>query len=139
MKIHNHNLITFAFGIAVIAWFILMFWWFFPYKIIKHNDPYGVVPKENHQGGVLMYEMDYCKYTDVMPTVSRQFVDGIIYVVTASGIGLKKGCGKVTVEIPIPKNLPVGTYHLKTILTYQVNPIRTITSEYVTENFTVIK
>ena len=134
----NYQLVFGEFLFIVITWGVLMYWWLRSYKII---DIISAVPiqAEVKQGTDLEYLLDYCKYTDVIPSVSRKFVDGIIYAVPSSGVGLKKGCGKMVLSIPVPKTLPIGVYHLETSLDYKVNLIRVINKEYSTEKFTVVK
>jgi len=132
------KLVLASFVFIIITWAVLMYWWLRPYKIIEIKS---AVPLEAEvkQGTDLEYILDYCKYTDLIPSVTRRFVDGIIYAVPSSGVGLKKGCGKVVLSIPVPKTLPAGVYHLETNLSYQVNPIRNIKLEYSTGLFTVVK
>ena len=134
----NHQLVLGAFLFIVITWGVLMYWWLRPYKTIEIKS---AVPlqAEVKQGTDLEYLLDYCKHTDVIPSVTRKFIDGIIYAVPSSGVGLKEGCGKVVLSIPIPKSLPTGVYHLETNLNYQINPIRVINIEYSTDKFTVVK
>ena len=138
IKKPTYRLVLGAFIFIVITWGVLMYWWLVPYKTV---EIISAVPLqyEVKQGTDLEYILDYCKYTDVMPSVTRKFVDGIIYAVPSSGVGLKKGCGKMVLSIPVPKTLPIGVYHLETSLDYKVNLIRVINKEYSTEKFTVVK
>lgn len=138
---HNiiHTLVLVAFAIIVFIWFIFMFWWIYPYKTSTQIQPYKVLNKEVKQGELLYYEMEYCKYTDTVPTVQRQFIDGIIYSIPTDSAQLKEGCGKLVNSIKIPNSLPVGAYYIHATVVYKMNPIRTITNEYVTEKFTVIR
>jgi hypothetical protein len=39
----------------------------------------------------------------------------------------------------VPRNLPTGDYYMRTVVTYKINPIRTITFEFSTDKFKVIK
>lgn len=128
-----------GFGMIVVIWLVFMFWWIYPYKTSVQIQPYKVINKTVKQGDLLSYEMDYCKYTDVVPTVQRQFIDGIIYSVPADSAQLKKGCGIITNSIKIPATLPPGVYYIHATVSYQMNPIRNITNEYVTEKFSVVK
>jgi len=135
----EHITLTLSMTFIVLMFLTLMFWWLFPYKTSTQTQPYIIISKEVKQGELLYYQMDYCKYTDIAPTVQRQFVDGIIYAVPASSAQLKRGCGTLTNSIKIPQSLPVGEYYIHTTVIYKMNPIRTIANEYVTEKFTVIK
>ena len=136
----THILVLVAFAIIVFIWAIFMFWYIYPYKTtIINEQPYIVSKKIIKQGEQLEYKIDACNYTDIIPKVTKQFVDGIVYSVPESAIKLPKGCHKTIVSVKVPKNLPPGDYKLKVFVSYQVNPIRTINSEYETEKFSVIK
>lgn len=136
----THILVLIAFAIIVFIWAIFMFWWIYPYKTTVVNEqPYLINNTEIKQGGNLNYIIDACNYTEIVPTVTKQFVDGIIFSVPESAIRLPMGCNKTLVSVKIPKNLPTGVYYLKVYVSYKMNPIRTINSEYQTEKFSVIK
>jgi len=129
-----------GFGMITIIWAIFMFWWIYPYKTVTINQqPYILSEKVIKQGGQLNYVIDACNYTDIVPTINKQFVDGIIYVVPEGVVRLPDGCNKTMVSVKVPKNLPTGDYTLKIFVSYKMNPIRTINTNYQTEKFSVIK
>lgn len=115
-------------------------WLLFPYKTTEFkNLPIKVENKTLAAGEDLVYYVEYCKYTDVFPEISKKFVDGIIYTVPSAVSSTKKGCGTNKIQIEVPKNLPAGVYHLNLNYRYKVNPLRTIDIIVVTEDFTVTK
>ena len=128
-----------SFIILVVIWLIYMVWWLFPYKTLEVGQPYQVISDEVKQGGLLQYEIDYCKYTNKVATVRRQFVDGIIYAIPEVSANLPKGCDTEINSVKIPEELPVGTYTLEIVVEYQVNPIRVITHNLKTTPFKVVK
>lgn len=135
----EHISIMISMGIIVAVWFLLMFWWLYPYKTTSNIQPYKILNEEVRQGDLLLYKIDYCKYTNVTPTVNRQFIDGIIYSTPESTAQLKKGCGRFINSVKIPTTLPPGTYYMKATVTFKMNPIRIISKEFITEQFTVLK
>jgi hypothetical protein len=135
----SHTFIYIAFGIIVFIWLVFMFWWLYPYKIVEMKQPYEVLTPEVKQGELLVYRQEYCKYTDKMPTVQRYFVDGLIYSMADVSPTLREGCGQTLTSIFVPRNLPAGDYYMRTVVTYKINPIRTITFEFSTDKFKVIK
>jgi hypothetical protein len=136
----SHILACLGFVMIFIIWSVFMIWWVYPYKTVKINQqPYIVSEKVIKQGGQLGYVIDACNYTDVVPTVNKQFVDGIIYTVPDGVVRLPDGCNKTIVSVKVPKSLPTGEYTLKIFVSYKMNPIRIITSQYQTEKFSVIK
>ena len=132
----------FAIISAMVLLFVYLFWQFYPYKTIKFNTPVYKVLNENKtvkQGGVLIYEIDYCKYTDQEPVVTKYYVDGIVYQTSPARGVVKKGCHVTQVYNDVPKALPPGEYNMKVLIDYSVNPIRDIFHTNFTEKFTVIK
>ena len=120
---------------------LVTYWLTYPYKTIDFIDlPNKIEVKTVKSGGYLVYNVEYCKYTDLNPLVSRSFVDGILYVSPEQPATKKPiGCGTNHVQIYVPKALPLGKYVLKTSYKYQVNPLRTIDISTETEQFEVIK
>jgi hypothetical protein len=119
----------------------LAYWQFYPYKTItKEPLPMAIVKgyETVRQGDWVVYEYNYEKYTDVIPKVSRQFVDGLIFESTDMSTHVNKGSGHVHVAVPIPMTLPPGRYRIRVNIEYQMNPIRTISNADETCDFTVI-
>lgn len=72
-----------------------------------------------HPGDVIVYELDYCKYTDIIPIARRQLIDGQTIPLTASngnGSGLPLGCHKTTRSVEIPETINPGRYYLNVYL-----------------------
>lgn len=134
------HFILFASMLSIFAIMSLfLFWWLWPYKTADQVSPYKVLTKEVKQGELLMYEIEYCKYTDVIPTVQRQFIDGIVYTIPQGNVQIRKGCGKVINSIVVPAQLPPGEYYLSVRASFRMNPLRTIDKTTISEKFTVIK
>lgn len=81
------------------------------------------------QGEQTYYVVDYCKYTDVKPTLVKHFVDGLVFDAQETAAVLDKGCKVQAVPLLIPKTLPTGRYRISIKLSYQVNPLRKIEKE----------
>lgn len=136
----KHRIVIVSMVFSVTMFFIFMFWWIFPYRTISVSQhPYKVLTPEVKQGQMMTYVIDYCKHTNAIAEVHKQFVDGIIYAVPESSIGIEKGCGSKTISIKVPKTLPPGDYKLKVDVSFKVNPIRVISNSYETEIFSVVK
>ncbi len=120
---------------------VVVFWLTYPYKpIVFNNLPFKVENKVVKQGTPLIYVADYCKYSEKIPTVTRHFVNGIVYLVSLdSAVSKPKGCGIFKVQILVPDTLPPDNYKLKITYKYQINPIRTVDVVVETEPFTVIR
>jgi hypothetical protein len=134
------SLILAFFAIVTVVWSV---WTLYPYKTIKFNDPVLPILNENHQvksGGYLLIKLDYCKYTNEIPLVSRTFADGVLYDVAPTPVSQKPiGCAIITLQIYVPKGLPLGEYTLKNTYHYKPNPVRTVNIAIDTEKFTIVK
>ena len=132
-------LVIISLGLSFLLVLVFLFWWIYPYNLVNAKQPFEIITPIVKQGEVLLYKMDYCKKTDLVPTVNRQFVDGLIYTLPVGSSVLVKGCRVITNSIAVHKNLPPGTYYIQSTAQYQVNPIRTILYEYRTDKFEVTK
>jgi hypothetical protein len=117
----------------------LIFWKIYPYEPLKINtQPLRVLTKEVRGGDILIYEIDYCKLSDRTVRISRSFIDGITFSTPDFRTKNLLGCRTSFVSIEVPPTLPAGKYYLKIDYTYQVNPIREVVVNALTERFTVI-
>lgn len=120
---------------------ISVYWLIYPYKPIEFNNLPHKIVNENKtvkSGGYLIYNTEYCKYSDLIPLVTKHYVDGFLYTVPQEVASFKgKGCGKTQVQIYVPKALPKGEYYIEIKYRYKVNPIRDIDITTKTEKFIV--
>jgi len=138
-KLYIYNFVSFIFLGVVL---VIAIWWVYPYKLIEFkNDPFPVL-NENlvvKSGDRMSYLVDYCKYTNESPTVTKYFVDGVILEVnTVEGV-YEKGCHQIKMDIYIPRSIAPSNYAIKIVATFHPNPIRTIKYTTKTLNFTVVK
>ena len=119
---------------------VLTFWSIYPYNPIEFKSSvYKVLTPVVRPGDILKYELEYCKNSDIVPLVTRYYVDGIIFE-TPTGRGVvTRGCHKQIVNNIVPMNLLPGKYRMKVVVDYKVNPIRNIIYNNITEEFTVIE
>jgi hypothetical protein len=122
---------------------LIFYWWFYPYNPISYKDEVYPILNENKiatMGGTLIYQVNYCKYTNIIPTITKRYVDGIIYdTLPSKGIVVSNTCGSTTVYNSIPDTLLPGSYHMDLVVDYQMNPIRHIIVHRQTEQFTIVK
>jgi hypothetical protein len=119
---------------------LIGYWLLYPYKpIVFSNQPFPVEHIFYEPGDTLIYNVDYCKSTNINPTVTRYFVDGLVYMLSSNPASPKlKGCGKTAIQINIPSSLISGEYILKITYEYQMNPVRKVSVTAVTEKFKVV-
>ncbi len=117
-----------------------LFWSLYPYKPMQVNkSPIPVLTKYVKQGDVLIYELDYCKFTNDSVNISRSFFDGVVFSTPDTTTKNPIGCRIQNISIQVPETLPTGKYTLKISYTYKVNPIKVVTIEDYTEEFTVTR
>lgn len=125
--------------VAIFLMLVFGYWYFAPYKTIEFNTPeHKVLTPVVAHGEELVYEVDFCKYSEIRPMVFRYFKDGLIYAVPdVMATNNVTGCSKNVVYLTIPKGLPNGEFVLELVFVYQVNPIREIIVYSKTEKFVV--
>ena len=131
-------------GIAILFFFticLLMFihWSFWDYKTIEFKGDYKTAQLTYKQGDIGSYTVDYCKYTDVAPILTKKFVDGVVFTTSDTKAVIKQGCGTQLINFEIPPTLPPGRYRLVIDLEYNVNPIRSIKITHQSNWFTVLE
>lgn len=119
-------------GTVCVAFFLL-----YPYKTIEfRNEEQKIITPL--VGTAVIYEIDYCKYTNASAVAMRALVDGYTLPLVPVESTLPKGCGTKRFVISIPTNTPAGKYYIQINLLYKVNPIREIMVSTRTEEFTVL-
>lgn len=127
-------LIAIAMGLVVVA----VYWKVYPYQLLTFNEsPFKVGSNVVKAGGVLTYTSNYCKYTDLPVTVSRTFQNAIVFSTPTEITNRPTGCHTISIQVNVPSELPPGNYHLVNVYQYPPNPLRIITIQENTEEFTV--
>lgn len=139
MKIVNiFSYITLLLGFFFIG--LIFYWYSYPYHEFYFETPYfPVLNKVVHRGDTVSYTSKYCKNFDHPIVVSRTFENDLIFVTPSIVNNRPQGCHVLQIEVPIPKELPIGKYKLVNVFRYEPNPIRTITVIQDTEEFEVIE
>lgn len=117
----------------------IIYWTVYPYRTIEFNTEVAKVHnKQVERGEYLYYEIDYCKYTDNEAKLTRSFIDGVKYDIPDGYSDVEKGCAVKVIQIYIPRGIGTGTYMIKQVRHYEVNPIKAIDVIHFTEQFEVI-
>lgn len=149
----RHKALAWVSSITVILGIILamlvLSWIYYPYKTIDFKTYHETVKNIDYeynyktekveyiQGDSTYYVVDYCKYTDIFPTLEKKFIDGIEFTAESTRAILSKGCSKELITLKIPESLPPGTYRLQVTLGYKVNPLRVVQKIAYSNWFTV--
>lgn len=141
MNLKIINYISYGTLISALVLLLVVFYWLlYPYEPIEFNNmPHAVENKQVKPGDHLIYTVEYCKNSTVVPIASKYFIDGLIYAIPDTLATVKEvGCGQSRVQVYVPRALPKGKYFIEASYRYQVNPIRYIDVVTRTEQFEVI-
>ena len=120
--------------------FLFGYWFLYPYQPLTIFDPvFPVVNKQVRRGELLQFISNNCKNVEMTAQTTRAFIDDTIFYTPTITTNVRKGCGKVVINVPVPDAIPLGEYYIQNIFQYKVNPIRTISVIHDTERFEVIK
>lgn len=112
---------------------------FYPFRSIKVNvNPAKVITKTVQAGAPLIYELDYCRYTDV-PAQFVRTLRGPTLITLNVGFGQgAMGCQTIRVNnTVIPDYALPGKYHLEVTSCYKVSPLQNRCINFRTEDFMV--
>lgn len=140
MKILNLvSYLTLLFAFIILATIIV--WEIYPYNPVEYkNIPFPILNENKtvKKGDHVFYEIDACKYTDQVPELVKFFVDGVAFETPKTVGVVMEGCRKVVADVYVPHTMPTGEFHLRLVVTYKPNPIRTIVFDNYSENFTIV-
>lgn len=111
-----------------------------PVKVIEIKSPMKITNVNNEvKAGEMLYgTLDYIKYQDYTATVTKHFINNLVFIVPDSSSSLPVGKHVIPYSIEVPECLPTGRYHVFVVLTYHVNFLRNEKVEFNTEEFNVI-
>lgn len=124
-------------GLSFVFLGVVAYWEIYPYKIADFITPFEIITPVVKRGERVRYIVDGCKYVDMAPSIIKFFIDGVVYETPKSVSVVPKGCGKTISDAYVPRAIPPGTYSIKTVAEYKVNPIRTIQITNYTKPFKV--
>jgi len=120
---------------------VFLFWLWWPYKLITINN-LQVLGPQVVAGSRLVLKMDYCKprgfSEDLVAQVQYSFHDDVGYgLLGQTSSWLLPGCGSSAEIVPVPM-LPPGKYKLEVTRIYQVNFLRTVVVQAVSNEFQIV-
>lgn len=117
----------------------VVFYLVYPFKgLVINKKPAIVHTKEVVAGEEMVYELDYCRYSDKHAEVTRQFIDGVIYTMPPITSIAKEGCAVQDYAIVVPSTLNSGTYKLRLVVVVHINKLREVQTVFETEEFRII-
>lgn len=128
-KLNNLDIRVYLIAIGIVVGIIcglFAYWTWYPYKTIEFKSLYQTEKTVYYQGDKTFYVVNYCKYTDARASITKEFVDGLVFSVDSPQAILNRGCREQEVPMTIPETLPIGEYRLRNTVTYFVSPTQAI-------------
>ena len=116
--------------------FFLLLYPFTPFVI--NEQPVPILTKKITAGDDVIYSVNYCRNDEGSTQVSRSIIGPEIFVTPSVNSVVKKGCSIATIHLLTPKSLKPGIYHILVSADFHPNFIRTITTNFESEEFEVI-
>lgn len=127
---------------VVVSWFMLIFivgfWKLYPYRVFEVKSVEILTPTVK-AGQNVVYRTSACKYMDVPGRISKVLVNDVFIPYSTYTAQTFTGCTSREVSSIIPEFADEGLYHIHITAEYPVNPVRTITVNYDTPLFKVVK
>ena len=111
----------------------------YPFKPLEVEEPILLRNNTIEQGGHVVYDIHFCKYTDKPATVQRYLADGLDTHISSLIINNPVGCKTATLHLDIPECTPPGMYRILHVATYDYPLGRKVTIRYETEEFEVVE
>ena len=135
-------------GVGLSSWIVLIWllvWVFWPYKAIDIAPLKVLNDNKTVTNGILLYEVDYHKYTDKSCLVSRIIIQNsengekFLIILPSYPSNVMAGKNKVPIKLLLPANMPAGDkYVLVITFMYEMNPFRKIEIVSKSEEFSVM-
>ena len=137
-----HRAIYALIGFALIMMGFVAYWQFYPYKpITAQTQPFMILDEDKvlKAGDILAYRADFCKDFSGEIRMDRMLVNDILIQFTPHFITASNNECQLHEDqmVKLPDNTPNGVYHMEITTTVQVNPIRSISLKFITEDFSV--
>jgi len=127
--------------VAIFAYCLYSAFW--PFRVLETRvQPYRILTPVVQAGQPVVYEADFCKYTDAPALVTRGLYgeNGSFISLPTVATNLPTGCHVVqSATTVVPITTTPGQYSVELTLTYHVNALRDITIKVKTATFTVTR
>lgn len=110
--------------------------------VLTFKDNVAVTDKTEYRSGdVVFVHWDFCKHRNLISKINISMIDDIVLTLPEVEQNIPVGCyeGKTVFQMKIPEIVHAGMFKTHVSLTYEVNPMRTITYQLVSEPFKIIK
>lgn len=127
--------------VAIFAYCLYSAFW--PFRVLEPQvQPYRILTPVVAPGQPVIYEANFCKYTQAPALVTRGLYseNGAFISLPTIATNLPSGCHVVqSATTVVPSTAMPGRYTIELTLTYHVNALRDITVKVQTATFTVTR
>lgn len=118
---------------------VIGFWLIFPYQPVEFDHPLEILNCPCKPGDTIQYHISGVGHGSYPVIVSKSLVDGIIFSYPSRHeVSVDGEFSFISADAEIPAFVDSGNYLLVTTLEFEVNPIRTIVVQVVSNPFEVI-
>jgi len=133
------NFISFAsLFSAIFLILVYIYWTWIPKTPLVFNSDVKVLTPKVRSGEYISYSLDYCKNVSLPATLTKEFIDGVIFATPPIVVNNPKGCNKTVGQTLVP-NLPSGIYELRFSYIYKLNPIKEVTVVTTSTKFEIME
>lgn len=136
---HAFAIATLASSMAFVG--VVLYWTLEPFGkpvITIKNDRIAVEPKLVKAGDTTYLIYSFCKNGKPQSAKVRRYLkDELVYFLPTLESNVQPGCQDYRVPLDIPKNLPPDKYTYNVEIEYRVNPIKTNTYYFTSDEFVV--
>jgi hypothetical protein len=125
--------------LAAIMIVLVVFMLYWPVDVGTVSKPLPVIGKDFSAGGKIPVVWAYNKKVNIPATVSKSFVNDIVYTIPSYTSNMPPGKQSVVILNDIPQGLPDGEYKIRYSITYRLNLLREETIIAETVPFTIVK
>ncbi len=127
--------------VAIFAYTLYSAFW--PFRVLEPQiQPYRILTPVVAPGQPVIYEANFCKFTNAPALVTRGLYgeNGSFVSLPTVATNLPSGCHLVqSATTVVPNTTPAGKYSVELTLTYHINALRDITVKVKTDTFTVTR
>lgn len=128
-------------GMIILPVMLMTFWLLWPYRpIVEASAPVAITPVV-HRGTNLEIRRSFCLSVDTPSTSARHLIShssGARISLPTTHHYTPPGCHTKTYLVEVPEWAPPGVYTYEVTLTYEVNPLRTVSAHLLPAIFEVI-
>lgn len=127
-------------AVIAISLAVILYWIYSPPKqVLEIEQPIKVVTKSARPGEYILLNSTFCKKIKSEGRMIRSLIgESTQLALPVTTESSPKGCQENLVfPMAVPELAPPGQYHFYFRVTYQINPLTSITQDIHTESFTV--